>query len=250
LTKSALAIAINDYPAPYQLRGCINDGNDFLNRMGKSMGYTVSTLYNNRATKVNIINKITSLVNTAVSGDTIVIFYSGHGSQKRDINNDEIDGLDEVLCPFDFFSGQYITDDDLRNIFNRLPTGVTLEVILDCCHSGTGTREFDEGDEFFLKEKFIPGDMMEIGEIREIAVVPELNHVLWGGCRDNQTSGEAMINGAPRGIFSYFLFNEMMKGGTRIDIIQRVEKDIKNLGIAQRPQLEASTAELLDGMFC
>jgi hypothetical protein len=32
-------------------------------------------------------------------------------------------------------------DDDLKNIFFKLPAGVHLEVLLDSCHSGTGTHE-------------------------------------------------------------------------------------------------------------
>ena len=39
------------------------------------------------------------------------------------------------------FSSNSITDDELAGLISSLPKGVNLEIILDCCHSGTGTRE-------------------------------------------------------------------------------------------------------------
>jgi hypothetical protein len=39
------------------------------------------------------------------------------------------------------WDGTYIVDDDLNAAFSKLPAGVHLEVLLDSCHSGTGTRE-------------------------------------------------------------------------------------------------------------
>ena len=39
------------------------------------------------------------------------------------------------------WDGTYIVDDELKTLFSGLAKGVNLEVLLDCCHSGTGTRE-------------------------------------------------------------------------------------------------------------
>ncbi|MFH0724751.1 MAG: hypothetical protein V2B19_00090 [Pseudomonadota bacterium] len=39
------------------------------------------------------------------------------------------------------WDGTYIVDDGLEKIFSVLPAGVRLEVLLDACHFGTGTRE-------------------------------------------------------------------------------------------------------------
>ncbi len=87
------------------------------------------------------------LVATASGGDTLVFHYSGHGSQVPDENEDEgSDRMDEVICPRDFsWDGCWISDDDLSEVFARLPKDVHLEVLLDCCHSGTGTREIALG---------------------------------------------------------------------------------------------------------
>ena len=35
----------------------------------------------------------------------------------------------------------YIADDVLNGILSNRKTGVIIEVVLDCCHSGTGTND-------------------------------------------------------------------------------------------------------------
>ena len=35
-------------------------------------------------------------------GDSLVFHYSGHGAQQRSYSGDEVDGMDETLCPLDF----------------------------------------------------------------------------------------------------------------------------------------------------
>src|SRR5208337_4890722 len=84
-----------------------------------------------------------SLLGGAQAGDNLVFHYSGHGSQVRDAEGDELDdGKDEVICPADFnWTDGFIKDDDLAALIGGLKKGVRLEVILDSCHSGTGTRE-------------------------------------------------------------------------------------------------------------
>jgi hypothetical protein len=96
---------------------------------------------NASATRANIIAGIKWLVTGAKKGDVIVFYYSGHGSQVVDLNKDEIDKKDETICPHDYAAAGMIKDDDLRSLFAGLAAGVNLDVILDSCHSGTGTRE-------------------------------------------------------------------------------------------------------------
>ncbi|MFX0132689.1 MAG: DUF4384 domain-containing protein, partial [Candidatus Hodarchaeota archaeon] len=67
-----------------------------------------------------------------------LLFFSGHGSYIPDYNNDEKDGKDEVLCPYDMIpQGGYniIVDDELGLWLEKLKGRTTL-VIVDACHSG------------------------------------------------------------------------------------------------------------------
>ena len=80
----------------------------------------------------------------------VVVHFSGHGSQVPDQpagspGHDEPDGLDETLVPFDATrqgGDEDIRDDELNALLQALGRGnkARVWVVLDCCHSGTGTR--------------------------------------------------------------------------------------------------------------
>ncbi|CAN0121474.1 unnamed protein product [Ectocarpus fasciculatus] len=64
--------------------------------------------------------------------------YSGHGGSVKDTSGDEADNMDETLVPVDYKSSGQITDDEiLKELVMVLPEGVTLTVVMDCCHSGS-----------------------------------------------------------------------------------------------------------------
>lgn len=89
-------------------------------------------------TKRNIEEALRWLVQGCQSGDSLMFYYSGHGSQVRDKNGDEIDGYDEALCPVDYRVAGKILDDEINaTIVAPLPYGVTLHSVIDTCFSGT-----------------------------------------------------------------------------------------------------------------
>jgi hypothetical protein len=145
--KSALLVGINNYPGVQNdLQGCLNDITNVYDALVKYFGFLpadIRMLQDSRATKSAIMNELEARIAKSAKGDILVFHYSGHGSQVRDKEGDELsDGKDEIICPYDFdWSGSYISDDDFSEIFSGMKSGVHLEVILDSCHSGTGTRE-------------------------------------------------------------------------------------------------------------
>uniref|UniRef100_M8AMG8 Metacaspase-1 n=1 Tax=Aegilops tauschii TaxID=37682 RepID=M8AMG8_AEGTA len=71
-------------------------------------------------------------------GDSLVFHYSGHGAQQRSYSGDEVDGMDETLCPLDFETQGMIVDDEINAALVRpLPHGAKLHALIDACHSGT-----------------------------------------------------------------------------------------------------------------
>ncbi|KAJ1396509.1 Caspase-like domain superfamily [Sesbania bispinosa] len=90
-------------------------------------------------TKRNIQESLKWLVKDCQSGDSLVFYYSGHGLQQPEGHKgDEIDGLDETICPVDFMKEGMITDNEINStIVHPLKNGVTLHAILDACHSAT-----------------------------------------------------------------------------------------------------------------
>lgn len=89
-------------------------------------------------TKRNIRKAMRWLVEGNRSKDSLVFHFSGHGSQQKDYNGDEIDGQDEALCPLDHETEGKIIDDEINRILVRpLVHGAKLHAVIDACNSGT-----------------------------------------------------------------------------------------------------------------
>lgn len=283
MAKKALLAGINDYapvgPGGPDLRGCLPDVREMFNTLN-ALGIvparpdSMRILTDVRATRNNILNGLKWLTKDATKGDLLVFYYSGHGSQVADTSGAEIDGKDETICPHDFATAGMIKDDDLLEHFTGIKEGVTLEVILDCCHSGTGTRELGaiglapEAESiayryieppldyglFLDEDPTIPvrGFLKSTAKEKQVAVVPELNHVLWAGCRDNQTSAEAPIGGVWRGVFTYCYCRVLRRAGvgiTRGRLDSLLSGYIRRMGFGQVPQLEGSRASIAERVF-
>jgi hypothetical protein len=286
MTKKALLVGINDY-APVgaggpDLNGCVNDVRDMASTlcgMGiiPASSASLRILTDVRATRKNILDGLKWLVTGAKTGDVLVFHYSGHGTQVADIHGDEPDKWDEAICPHDFSTAGFITDDTLRNIFKGVSSGVNLDVILDSCFSGTGTRALQaldllpEGERIFYRyleppldygffldanpdlpvEGFARWNSPE-ATTRDAVEVPNLNHVLWAGCRDNQTSAEKKIDGAYRGVHTYSFCQCLRRLGlgiTRRQLDKALTLAVKNQGVSQIPQTEGSKKSLGEKVF-
>jgi hypothetical protein len=282
MVTKAFIVGINDYspagPSRLDLNGCVSDARDMANTL-VICGFAPKNLRirtDRAATKAGILKGLDWLIKGAKKGDSLVFYYSGHGSQVVDTDGDEVDRLDEILCPhdIDFAKKLYISDDDLREIFAKLPKGVNLEVILDCCHSGTGTRELEMlgglPDENKVGVRYLPPpldytfhldynpDLSRKRVLRSkpgdknVVIVPGLNHTLWAACRDNQTSQEVNIRGQVRGVFTYNFCEVLRKTAgkmTRKELKSIVSAAIRRGGFEQIMQLETSAPELLESPF-
>lgn len=146
MADRALLTGINDYASISDLRGCENDVHNIKRLLTETCGFdtrNVHELINDAVTKERIEDEWRWLLDGALPGDRLVFHFSGHGSQNVDRDGDESDGVDELLCLHDMDwddDRTYLLDDDLRRFTERVPSGVRLTVILDNCHSGTGTR--------------------------------------------------------------------------------------------------------------
>jgi hypothetical protein len=89
-------------------------------------------------TRENIFMAMDWLVQDCSSGDSLVFQFSGMGAQVSDMDGDERDGLDEALCPMDYFNQGPILDDEINEAIVRpLVPGVKLHAIVDAWHSTT-----------------------------------------------------------------------------------------------------------------
>ncbi len=165
--KKALLVGINRYPDPgNELKGCVNDVRQMAETLKSRYGFpgdgNMRILTDARATTKAILDGLAWLAAGASPGDSLVFHYSGHGSQVPDRNGDETtDRLDEILCPYDLDWDHPLTDDDLAAACAGIPQGALLTVILDCCHSGTGLRDFAlSGNRHYLPSLTRPSDLV------------------------------------------------------------------------------------------
>ena len=267
MAKRALLIGINRYAMPgSDLRGCVNDVHAIGQVLADQYGFApadVTTLVDGQATKAAMQQGIAALVASGKPGDVLYAHYSGHGSNVKDTNGDEADGRDEILCPHDLDWNDPLTDDWLRTTFDRLDPAASLTVVMDCCHSGTNTREPiapdapvrsrflanpDQGSPDASGREPGRGSSRRSRRRRPSADVHpvELTEVLLTGCRDTQTSADADIGGTYNGALTYFLVKALRALGPDATYRQVHAKTLAGLkgSYDQVPQLEGRESRL------
>jgi metacaspase-1 len=142
MAKRALCVGINNYPGTDDdLSGCVRDGRAWASLLVDHYDFTksdVALLLDKQATHAAVVKGLKRLLQGARSGDVLVFTNSSHGTYLADDNVDE-PSYDEALCPWDA-KEKLLVDDELRELFSAVPTGVRFTVLLDSCFSGSGTR--------------------------------------------------------------------------------------------------------------
>lgn len=237
--RRALLIGINNYAGPVrELLGCVNDVEAMRSVLTSRFGFAprnIRVLEDRQATRDAIVGELDSLAKRARRDDIVFILFAGHGSQVPDQDGDEKDDhLDESLVPYDGRTGKVrdITDDELHSLVSRFRTE-SLTVVLDCCHSGTGTRSLA------VQARTVPADTREelyrTQEASARAIVPLASerHVLLTAAAANQSALDGPIDGRPRGFFSYALAKVLTtvppSASTR-SVFRAVEREIRRLG--------------------
>lgn len=296
----ALLVGINEYDPDCgvpSLRGCVNDVRAMERLLVDSFAVPadhILTLVDSAATAAAIQNGFQShLVQNAIrwsqraavqgaarSNDApaILFYFSGHGSQARDLSGIEPDGMDETLVAHDSRTpGVFdIRDWELGEWIAQL-NAVTEEVtvILDCCHSGSGTRD----DEELPRSRACPPDLRAAPWRRPASARAQLQrslspsnwetgsgHVLLAACRDREIAREhALIVDAPRsasfgavsgetrsaqhgetvwrGALSWFLQQTLTEAPagrpfTNRELLERVRSRVSAIYPSQTPQCE------------
>ena len=246
--KHAVITSINYPNTGAELYGCINDGIHMIEFIKGKLRYPSenirflndksSTPEQNRPTKQNIIdalNQAVNKVNKTTEPTEIWIAYSGHGTQIRDKDGDEVSDIhDEVIVPSDYKQSGFIADDILFDILNKIKNAkCKVMAIFDCCNSGTMLD---------LKHKYISGSTHKVENKNDHL---KCKVYMISGCKDFQTSsdyfdhesnkyGGALTNG--------FLREVRPRNSIRfIPLINRIRRNLKKNRFTQVPQLTTNT---------
>jgi metacaspase-1 len=118
-----------------QLSACVNDA-QAMQSIAKSLGYSPILLLNEQATSSQVLKFLGKAAQQLVTGDILLLTYSGHGGQIPDVNGDEDDKLDETWVLYD----RELIDDELYAMWSQFNAGVRIFMLSDSCHSGTITK--------------------------------------------------------------------------------------------------------------
>lgn len=273
----ALLVGINAYPPGVNpLRGCVPDVHAveaYLQTL-KSQDYQphILKLLDGQATRQGVIESFRSHLRDQASKDDVVLFYySGHGSHEpcpAEWLHLEPDGRIESLVCYDsrLPGGSDLADKELGQLVREISASrAHVLVILDACHSGSGTRDAqpEEGVRLLdgrrqprTLEQFLP----ELGELsRQDGFVSPASgwlmtpspHILLAACEDRQTARERPHEGQWHGLFTRFLLETLQNVNRRLTY-QELLAHVRALTLTaepdQTPQLE-SFGDSPDSLF-
>lgn len=240
-----LTAGVNDYAHISSLRGCVADMADMCGTIRKLFGnFSPTELGNSMATKARILSSLEAELSSCAPGDRLFVHFSGHGTQVR--SETEVDGFDEVLCPYDFDPKRPretgIVDDELSRVLAKAPPMVCVELVIDACHSGTVTRGVKPG--LRVCPRFFKSSGVGSKPMRRIRQAVERSRPLegvtaWTACRDDQTAAEILTTDGFRGAFTKawcatFRAAPVINRG---DFLKDVCDRVKRLGLDQVPQV-------------
>lgn len=250
----ALLVGIDTYPATINnLHGCVSDVNLWQEYLTNRFDPRIETLINSDATRKNIIDLFRNHLCKAGESDVVLFHFSGHGS--RELSAPQFkeyypDKKDETLvcCDSRNNGGLDLADKELAvllwEVAQKKPH---IAVILDCCHSGSGTREADDFSLAGLRqtperkhgtprpiETYLDGQYKEMTPIN----IPKSKHVLMAACDRTQKAWETNDR---NGLFTRTLIDVLLKSSTNIsyaDLFVRCRSAILKNAKNQTPQFE------------
>jgi hypothetical protein len=268
----ALLVGIDNYPNPdARLEGCVNDITaieEYLNERFDKEKYQLhlQTLKDEQATRKAIINGFRNHLCQAEKDDVVLFYYSGHGSQEsapKEFWHIEPDGLDETLVCYDSRTknGWDLADKELAKLIAEVgEKDPHITLILDCCHSGSGSRDpMEKAKERRLdtdkRSRPLDSFIFKLEDLEKLSdagnkdpekhptgwKIPTGRHVLLAACRDNETAKE--YGSKQRGYFSYFLMDTLSKANGKLtyrDLFARTNAIVRSESREQSPQLEVN----------
>ena len=230
--RRALVFGLNYVGSPYRLYGCIQDAANVATAL-RAQGFTVDIVTDSTAakpTRATMVSKITAFLSSLSANDVGFLWYSGHGTMSGGAN---------ALVPTDFQISGLLLETTLIPFVSRMPLGARLFMGSDSCYSGSmlnlkfdvepsgstasrGSRGGTRGGPQIPRDvqRVVPTDMPEpLDQATIERVVSSLiqNYALYdtgkpvckasvayiSGCRDNQTSADAFVDGQSQGAMTW-----------------------------------------------
>ncbi len=260
----ALLVGINDYPDHVgKLQGCLNDLDNVEDYLAHSYpDAAVLSLRDGDATYANVIAQFRKHLGQAGKDDVALFHYSGHGARATaslELREFDRDNRDEGLVCFDSREGDNfdLADKELALLLRELAASEPhIAMVLDCCHSGSGTRDVAESPQAGVRTttstypprplaSYLEGQLADMLKRGEPLGIPASRHLLMAGCDRSQTSKEDLDTHL--GYFTTALYDVLRRAGDNpsyADLYVRSRAAVRQLirekgKTPQDPQFEA-----------
>src|ERR1700722_2346533 len=209
----ALLVAVGQFRDPalktHQLLGPSLDIDSMQRALAEHWGFQpgdVVALRDQDATRDHILDQIAALEQRSAPGDTVLIYFSGHGTSANDNENAfDLPYATGAWVPYDLdYSSTAAAQRTLivgrRDLVPRLKRldqgGRWVGVVSDSCYSGQVVRSFGQS---FSRSRFLPVNFRDLGVAHVDAVVsarpqpppsPYQHVVLLSGASDSETGAD------------------------------------------------------------
>ena len=226
-----------------------------------NFGFTeIHQLTGQKATRREILAELDKyIIEEPKSGDTVLFYFAGHGSQRTNSKSAKLDHLDETIVPADAYKGEFdIRDKELARKFNlAIDKGIRLIAIFDSCHSGTMARGIKVG-----KARWLPYDDRDAADGGDYGSpgapqqAPPANRgaIIVSAALSTQTADEVDDdNGGPaHGVFTSALIRALRNSTpawSALDVVNSADALLKADGWTQQPSVEGPANRPLFGDF-
>lgn len=282
-TLYTLLVGIDTYSASVTpLHGCVND----IERMKTVLDVRVAqpellrhrVLLNQAATRQAVIDGFRTHLGQAGKDDIALFYFCGYGSQAvspPEFVQLEPDGLDETIVCYDsrMAGGWDLADKELAQLVAEVAaTAGHVAVILDCSHSGSGTRGVAQAEVGVrrlatdLRPRSIETFLVSPQQATMVAqaekgdtwrggdwfTMPSGRHLLLAACRPDEEALELNLEGEFHGVFSHFLFETLSQSDKNLsyrDLFQRVSARVRSTVANQAPQLDTAEPDGRNELF-
>ena len=236
-----MVVGVDDYrhfrpfPAPVgelsDLEGAVNDAERIAASMRRA-GIELPDdrfLTDERATVDNFLAGWRAMTAKAQAGDTIIVSFSGHGGQEREVAepfDEKTDGLDETIMFHDFDPSNprvgRLSDDQLRELLTQA-AAFNIIWVMDSCHSAGLTRNVNRshmgltrsGGAWDIPVEPIQGELTATTGDDGSDELPNVTQILATASEDRLVT-ETRFEGKAHGALSWF-FAEALDGAADLD---------------------------------
>lgn len=265
-TLYALLVGIDVYRAVPHLAGCVRDVREVAAHLGATLAdgarLEVRKLCDGEATRAAVIDAFRSHLGQAGPDDAALFWFSGHGSDAEApawaLDFEPTARVQTLVCVDSRSDGvPDLWDKELAVLLDEVAGRAGhVAVVLDSCHSEGASRELREREPAARSravrsvETRDPGSFLP-GTIERAAAAPPMRHVELAACHSFETAEEMILDGKPRGVFSWALLRSRRRLGTTAtyrDLLRAVRAELAGQ-VRQAPQARPRDSELLDQPF-